>query len=81
MSDVRRVPPVELTVGDRIYLHPLAPFATRELSRDEQAAAGVGPVQIVGFGASQRGREAVLVLTEIFDALVPFNHRVAVVSE
>lgn len=80
MAYVNRVLPVELAVGDRILLNPLAPFATRQLTSEDRAAAA-GPTQVVGFGAYTRGQGTVLVRTAVFDADVPVNHRVAVVSE
>lgn len=81
MAQITRVLPAELQVGDRIFLHPLHPFATRELSREEHRAAGVAPVEVTGFGEYDRAMGTVLVRTGIFDAVVPAEHRIAVVED
>ncbi len=80
MSDVRRVLPADLAVGDRIYLAPLAPFSGRVLDAAERVAASAGPVAVTGFGGAS-GAGTVVVRTGVFDALVPCGHRVAVVVE
>lgn len=81
MTHIERVLPADLQVGDRIFLHPLHPYATRPLTREEHRAAGLTPVAVTGFGAYDRTLGAVLVRTGIFNVLVPVEHRVAVVGD
>lgn len=80
MTNIRRVLPADLVVGDCIYLKPLHLFATRELSREEYMDSGVGPVEVIGFGEFDRSAGTILVRTALFDARVPVDHRVAVVE-
>jgi len=78
MPDVNRVLPGQLCVGDEIYLAPLAPFTTRPLT-DADRAACASPVTVTGFGNRSAAEGTMLVRTEVFDAVVPLTHRVAVV--
>lgn len=80
MTEIERVAPAELQVGDLIYLNPLQPFATRELSREERRTASVGNVEVTGFGEYDRSRGTVVVRTGVFDAAVPDHHLIARVA-
>lgn len=81
MTHIERVLPADLKVGDRIFLHPLHPYATRPLTREEHRAARHTPVAVTGFGAYDCALGTVMVHTGIFDAIVPAEHRVAVVED